>query len=135
MNEHMHDPSPDPELRRALGSLSTPPVEAVDWARMQHSIRERVELPLARRRRVRGTVARWVRPILPLTAAAGLALLIVVGVVAPGDEGPNVAAASPQGFHPVVEEVLGITLSEAEYDLLFGDVSADLLVVAAVDYE
>ncbi|MBA4157560.1 MAG: hypothetical protein H0X65_08800 [Gemmatimonadetes bacterium] len=133
MKEPMHDPSPDPELRQALGSLSSSPPAEVDWVRMRQSVRERAELPLARRR-LRRKVAGWARPILPVAAAAGLALLIAIRGVAPGDESPEVAIASPQGFHPVVEEVLGIVLSEAEFDLLFGDVSADLLVVAAVDH-
>lgn len=133
MNEFLRDPEPDPRLRHALGSLDEPPLEAVDWERLRGSIRERAALPLARRRREQQRPARrWLRPLVPAAAAAALALVIGSYVAGPTPEPAAEPIATATGFRPVVEEVLGIPLSEEELDLLFGPVSADMLVVAAL---
>lgn len=134
MNERTRDPAPDPQLRQALASLDEPPAAQVDWERLRASIHERAELPLARRRRDQRTGTRWLRPVLPAAVAAGLALIAGIRLFSPAPGDTEVAGTDlPAGFHPVVEQVLGTEISEFELDLLFGQVSADVLVVAAID--
>jgi hypothetical protein len=131
MNEITRDPAPDPELREVLGSLDRPPLQEVDWERLRTSVNARAELPLARRRRA-ASGTRWLRPMLPAAAAAALAVVVTTQLFRTEPQGVEMANGD-WGFHPVVEEVLGTSISEAEMDLLFGQVSADMLVVAAVD--
>jgi hypothetical protein len=134
MTDLMRDPAPDPELQKALGALDEPSLAEVNWERLQASIRDRAELPLARQRRTQRSAARWLRPAVPIAAAAGFALAVATGVFQSGSE-PTLASNGevPASFHPVVEEVLGSYISEYELDLLFGEVSAEMLVVAALD--
>jgi hypothetical protein len=131
MTNFDRDPAPDPQLKQLLGSLGEPPMSEVDWDRLRGSIRARAELPLARRRRAH-RVRPWLRAALPTAAAAGLALAVATNLFGPGTP-PNGWVAGDDAFHPVIEEVLGASLSEFEVDLLFGQVSADMLAVAAVD--
>jgi hypothetical protein len=132
MPQHIDDPMPDPELRGAIDALDAPPADQVDWDRLCASIAARAELPLARRRRDRGRSG-WIRAAMPTAAAAALAAVVAIGVFTRGGEAPGPNGESALGFHPVVEQVLGVEISEFELDLLFGQVSADMLAVAAVD--
>jgi hypothetical protein len=132
MNDHMLDPAPDPRLQQALSSLDEPPLDRVDWERLRATTIDRAALPLARRRREQRHRPRWLRPVLPAAMAAGLALAVGTSLFRSGDA-DRTGTDVPTGFHPVVEQVLGTEISEAELDLLFGVVDADLLVVAAVD--
>jgi hypothetical protein len=133
MNDFTHDPVPDPELAIALRDLEQAPYDEVDWGALHRSITERAELPLARRRlRPR---RRWgSRVLVPAAAAAGLILAIGIQVVGPapgsGEDLAGVPAAN--GLRTMVEEVLGSAISDAELDVLLGDVSTDGLVIAAV---
>jgi negative regulator of sigma E activity len=133
MNEPLRDPAPDPELRQALASLEPAPIDEVDWALLRGAIRDRAALPLAQRRRAQRTIPAWRRPLVPMAAAAGLALIVSTQLFRPATTGDVARADAQAGFRPVVEEVLGAQISETELDLLFGQVSADMLVVAAVD--
>jgi hypothetical protein len=134
MNEPIRDPAPDPELRQALASLEAPPLAEVDWARLHGSIHDRATMTLARRRRDRRSTPAWVRPLVPMAAAAGLALVVSTQLFWPaGPPHDGTPGEVPAEFHPVVEQVLGASISETELDLLFGQVSAEMLVVAAVD--
>jgi len=129
MNLHSEGPTPDPRLREALDLAAAAPEESVDWDALRARTMTRAELPLARQRRRRQR-SRWVRTAAPAAVAAALAGLMATGVFRAE------IAADPDaalGFHPVVEQVLGVEISEFEMDLLFGQVSADNLVVAAVD--
>jgi hypothetical protein len=134
MNDILRDPAPEPRLQQALASLDEPPAAQVEWDRLRASIHERAELPLARRRRDQRSGTRWLRPMLPAAMAAGLALFVGTRLFSPAPADTDVARAdTPTGFHPVVEQVLGSEISEFELDLLFGQIDADMLVVAAVD--
>jgi hypothetical protein len=134
MNEITRDPMPDPELRELLGALDAPPAAEVDWERLRASVNERAELPLARRRRTQRSGSRWLRPVLPAAAAAALAAIVATQIFRTEPAGVEAGNGDVAiGFHPVVEEVLGTSITEMEMDLLFGQVSADMLVVAAVD--
>jgi anti-sigma factor RsiW len=136
MNEPLRDPAPDPELRQALASLGTPPFDDVDWARLRGSIHERAAMPLARRRRSQRSTQGWTRPMIPVAAAAGFALVVSTSLFWPsGQTGDGAVAEVPGEFRPVVEQVLGARITDLELDLLFGQVSADMLVVAAVDQQ
>jgi hypothetical protein len=132
MNDSSSDPIRDRVLRDALREVDDLPTD-VDWVRLRRSIQDRAALPLARRRSRRDRV-RWIRPLVPSLAAAGLAAVLSLqltgvgggGIDDPAEEG-GVAA-----LRPVFEEVLGAPLSEAELDLLLGEVSADRLVLATL---
>jgi hypothetical protein len=129
MNLHSEGPAPDPRLREALDLAAATPEDSVDWDALRAGVRTRAEMPLARQRRRRNR-SRWVRTAAPAAVAAALAALMATGVFRTELAGdPDVAL----GLHPVVEQVLGVEISEFEMDLLFGQVSADNLVVAAVD--
>jgi hypothetical protein len=133
MNEYTNDPARDARLREALGSLDPLPAAEVDWNRLRTSVAARAELPLARRRRGQRERLRWMRPVVPAAAAAGLALVVATQMFQPGSNPALVAGNDvPADFHPVVEQVLGTEISEFELDLLFGQVDADQLAVAAV---
>ena len=133
-DETPHDPTPDPQLAAALRSLEAePPLESLDWERLRGTLRERAELPLARRRgrAAAGRVgdagrprSRALRPLLPLAAAASIALAVWLGT----------GSGSPEGAPPApltAEEVFGPDLSEQEFRLLVsggGDPEALLLI-------
>jgi len=132
MNESTHDPIADPRLSQELAGLDPTPVEEVDWAQLHASIADRAAMPLARRRREPRRAPRWLRPAIPAAIAAGLAAVVATQMI-PGGSGPaeRFNGDVPTAFHPTVEQVLGTEMSEFELDLLFGQFSADMLVVAA----
>jgi hypothetical protein len=135
MNRSSSDPVRDWEIRDALRATAPVPND-VDWTRLRRSIEDRATLELARRRaaRVRRERARWMRPLVPAAAAAGLAVVITFQALMPlrGGADDSVEATGIAALRPVFEEVLGAPLTEAELDLLLGEVNADRLVVAAL---
>lgn len=133
-DETPHDPTPDPRLAAALRSLDEPPLESVEWERLRGAIRSRAEMPLARLRgRAAGGRApapragRVLRPLLPLAAAASIAL--TVWVAAGGDpREPGPAPRLPE------EEVFRPELTEQEFRLLVsGDADPEALLLIALD--
>lgn len=116
--ETSREVAPDPELRAALRLVeSEPPLEEVDWDALGSSIRARAELPLARRRaeaegaRARSGAARAWRPLIPLAAAASIALAVWLGG---GEDSPESAPVEPVS----AEEAFRPDLTEQEFRLL-----------------
>ena len=76
------DPARDPVLASALRELGPePPMETVDWDRLERSVSARArERFAARVRRAPWwqPMAAWARPAIPLGLAAGIALFVVV---------------------------------------------------------
>ena len=139
--EQLRDPAPDPEIAALLRETeSESPTREVDWDGLHAAIRERAELPLTRLRRDRGKSTRhWWVSVLPAGLAAAAAVLLFAllrGPTEPTTISPIAAADSVQlpTLRPMMEEVLGASLSPAEYELLITeDVTAEALVIAAVD--
>lgn len=133
MNEMNHDPARDPQLADALRTYGEPPAAEVNWQALRSSINERAELPLARRRheRKQKSQVRWLRPLVPLAAAAGVALALGLNVIGSGPDAEPQDGTQATGIRPLVEEVLGAQISESEFDLLFGGSSTDALLLAA----
>jgi hypothetical protein len=76
------DPARDPVLASALRDLGhEPPMEAVDWDRLERSVSARARERFAARI-LRAPwwqpMAAWARPAIPLGLAAGIALFVVV---------------------------------------------------------
>lgn len=134
MNDSSSDPIRDWALRDALRDLDPGP-DDVDWVRLRRRIEDRAELPLARRRSRRSR-ARWRRPLFPGLAAAGLAAVLTFQIVGAGGGGLDdpTQEGGMAALRPVFEEVLGAPLSEAELNLLLGEVSADRLVLATLTW-
>ena len=136
MNTYLtNDPARDLELAGELNALGgEPPVEAVDWERLRGSIRDRAALPLARRRSAgRGTLSRWVRPALPVVAAASVLLALVVQW-GPVRTETGVEPTVAGGVRPVAEDVLGAPIPQREWELLLATrADTDALLLAAVD--
>jgi hypothetical protein len=138
MKHEMNDQElkPDPlvaaALRWADGEV---PMDDVDWAAMRTNIRHRASLPLARRRALEAASPRWVRPLLPIAAAASIAALLWTGGLDFGastilDMAPvTVGAAYPS----TIQEALLSDVSDQEFRLLMaGRNDADeLLLIAA----
>ena len=125
---------PDPiigaALRWAEGEV---PLDDVDWSAMLTTIRNRAAMPLARRRSARRRVPRWVRPLIPIAAAASVAMVVWTGGI--GRAGPTPAAqqAAAVASQITIQEALLTDLSEQEFRVL---VSArtdpdELLMIAA----
>ncbi|CAN5584143.1 hypothetical protein BH24GEM3_BH24GEM3_14520 [soil metagenome] len=137
-DELRHDPAPDPQLQVALRALGEePPVEQVDWEALRRSVNERAELPLARRRRAArsATAHRWLRPLIPTAAAAGLVLAVFFGMRAPEDSriAPPDAEAPQIGFVSA-EEALRADLPDDEFILLVsGMANSEELLRLAVE--
>jgi len=140
--DQMHDaPAPDPELARALRSLGEePPLERVDWEALRAPIHARAELPLARLRRAgegapatprKASPARvWLRPLVPLAAAAGIGAVALLGWPGAEEPAPPAATAMEERIDP--EEVFRADLSEQEFRLLVSESgeAEELLLIA-----
>jgi len=76
------EPSRDPQLAEALNRLEGgPPIDAVDWDRLQGAISAQARLPLVRLRRAISWwdyTARWAGAAVPLAAAA---ILVIVATL------------------------------------------------------
>ena len=125
---------PDPLLGAALRwSEGEVPLEEVDWNAMRSAIRERAAMPLARRRKVQRGAPRWLRPLIPVAAAASIAVLVWTGGI--GREGPaGVAVPQAATEYPIsIEEALLADLSEQEFRLVVAGRSDpdELLMIAA----
>jgi hypothetical protein len=125
---------PDPLLGAALRwAEGEVPVDEVDWSAMRTTIRSRAALPLARRRA--SAKPRWVRPVIPIAAAASIAVLLWAGGI--GRDGPTGAAvsvAAPGATYQLsIQEALLADMSEQEFRLLVSDRNDpdDLLMIAA----
>lgn len=108
----------DPVLAAALRDLHGEP-PPMDFDALRARITARAELPLAQRRRGR-TLARGLRAVLPLAAAAGIA------AVALALREPTPLSASEQA---VVEEILDLSLPG---ELMTGE-AADQALLEAVE--
>ena len=133
-NDEMNDLEirPDPLLAAALRSAEgEPPLDAVDWDALRTTVRERAELPLARRRRPART-PRWLAPLVPLAAAASVAMALWVGGLTSDRAAPAAARAASGGV--TTEEVLRADVSEQEFRLLVsGRSNPDVLLALAVE--
>ena len=134
MNDQELQPDPliGAAIRWAEGEV---PMDDVDWAAMRTNIRSRAALPLARRRAIEAASPRWMKPLIPLAVAAGIATVLWVG--GPIGEGPATTqvapvtvGASPQ---PSIQEALLSDVSDQEFRLLMADRNDadELLMIAA----
>ena len=137
MKHEMNDQElqPDPlvgaAMRWAEGEV---PMEEVDWSAMRTNIRERAALPLARRRALRVASPRWVKPLLPIAAAASIAVLMWTGSIEIG--GPSTVDVAPVTVStgPSIQDAILSDLSDQEFTrLLVSDRNDpdDLLMIAA----
>lgn len=136
INEETNDIERDPELEAALRLIeSEPPFDEVDWSALRSSITARAELPLARRRTRSARLARWTRPLVPLAAAASIALAL--WITGPFGELANpIASGAPDVVVPAVspEDVFQADLSEQEFrNIVSGRANADALLLLAVE--
>lgn len=138
MRHEMNDQElqPDPQIGAALRWLEGEvPVENVDWAVMRTNIRNRAALPLARRRAVRVASPRWLRPLIPLAAAASVAVLLWTGGL--DFDRPGTATVAPitvgANYATSIQEALLSDVSDQEFRLLMadGNDADDLLMIAA----
>ena len=125
----------DPEIAAALRLIdSEPPLQEVDWDALRSSIVARAEMPLARRRTRSARLARWTRPLVPLAAAASIALAVWVnGLRAP--EAP-IAEGTGDAVTPAtsVEDVFQADVSEQEFrHLVSGRANASDYLLVAID--
>lgn len=131
MNHH-EELKPDPLIGAALRWVEGEvPLEEVDWAAMRSNIRDRASLPLARRRALQVASPRWIKPLIPLAAAAGLATVFWLGI---GRKDSSLPASTPVAVAtPVsIQEALLSDVSDQEFRLLVADRDADeLLMIAA----
>lgn len=134
MNEQELEPDPvmGEALRLAVGDV---PLEEVDWSAMRTNIRGRAALPLARRRALEAASPRWVRPLLPIAAAASIALVLWTGAFnLPGGPAINVAPVTVSaGQQASIREVLLSDVSEQEFRVLMAERNDadELLLIAA----
>lgn len=125
------DPLVGAALRWADGEV---PLDEVDWAAMRTTIRNRASLPLARRR-ARSVRPKWLTPLIPLAAAAGIAMVIWTGI--PGSDAPGVngtaVAASGAAYQLSMQEALLADMSEQEFRMFVAERSDPdaLLMIAA----
>ena len=137
MKHEMNDQElqPDPlvgaALRWAEGEV---PLDDVDWAAMRSHIRSRSSLPLARRRAIQVASPRWVRPLLPIAAAASIAVLLWTGGLDFGGSAPIDVAPVTVGANPAsIREALLSDVSDQEFRLLMAERNDadELLLIAA----
>ena len=127
---------PDPAIAAALRWIDgEPPMAEVDWTALRSAVRSSAELPLARRRARSTRVRRWTGALIPLAAAASVALTLWIGsgaldgsgTIAEGE--PTVPARAMSA-----EEVFRSDLSEQEFRLLVsGNAHPDALLMIALD--
>ena len=134
MNEQELEPDPviGAALRWAEGEV---PMDDVDWGAMRTNIRSRAALPLARRRALEAASPRWVRPLLPIAAAASIAAILWTGALDFGgasavDVAPVTVTAANQAS---IREALLSDVSEQEFRLLMAERNDadELLLIAA----
>jgi negative regulator of sigma E activity len=128
----------DPELAAALRLVEPePPFAEVDWEALRLSVVARAELPLARRRTRSARLSRWTRPLVPLTAAASVALALWFT----GQRGTQqtttaaVAHSGPAAVAPSVtpEDVFQADVSEQEFqNMVSGRANPDALLLVAI---
>jgi hypothetical protein len=128
----------DPEIAAALRMIeSEPPVAEVDWNALRSAIVARAELPLAQRRTRSARLGRWTRPLVPLAAAASIALAAWVnGIIGPGTLSTPIADGDPELVAPAVtpEDVFQADVTEQEFRLLVsGRADADALLRVAIE--
>ena len=128
----------DPEIAAALRMIeSEPPLQEVDWDALRSSIVARAEMPLARRRTRSARLARWTRPLVPLAAAASIALAVWVNGL--GRSEPGTAAIAESGTEFVgpsatPEDVFQADLTEQEFrHVVSGRANADSYLLVAID--
>lgn len=93
----VHDPMEDPERDSALASAlrdlgAEPPMEAVDWNRLEQAVAARARQQFGWRRPSAAwwqPLAAWARPAIPLGLAAAIALLVAVLRLSPGTDEPT----------------------------------------------
>lgn len=111
--------STDPVLAAAMAELRADLPQEMDWDRLRNAINERAQLPLARRR-LRAPLE-FLRPLIPLSAAAGVAFLLWASPTmleqlrAPAAMTESTAALEEDA---ILVEALGGDLSEQEFRLL-----------------
>jgi hypothetical protein len=136
MNDPIRDPAPDPALRvRLAEARPMPGLPEEELERLARRISVRARLPLARLRNAGSpwwvSAAGWSDTVLPLAAAAGIALVFALSA-AKADHSLETDAHRP-GPAPGVEAFLGFALPPAEYEFLAGDEGdPDLLLAAAL---
>lgn len=123
----------DPELGFALRLVEPdPPFAEVDWDALRSSIVARAELPLARRRTRSAQISRWMRPLIPLAAAASIAMAVWMAD-SPSNVGAPIADNSADLVAPSVsaEDLFQPELSDEEFRTLVNGES-DMLLRFAV---
>jgi len=129
----------DPEIAAALRMIEAePPLAEVDWEALRSTIVARAELPLAQRRTRSARRARWTRPLVPLAAAASIALAVWVNGLGRTDPAtaPIAADAESELLAPTVtpEDVFQADLTKQEFrHLVSGRANADALLLVAID--
>ena len=119
----MDEMNRDPVLGAALRELDGD-APAVDWETLRARVAAGAELPLARRRRARA-MARGLRAVWPLAAAAGIAAVALWAV-------PDRAPRLSQAEQAMVEEILDLSVPEQVATLITGE-AADRALLEAVD--
>jgi hypothetical protein len=120
------------EMEEAVWSvLAAPELDAEDVAALSGRIAHASALPLARRRAAyrprTARAVRWLRPLLPLTAAALLVLVLAR---------PDGGDASPAADLGVAERALLAEVSDAEFArLVSGAEEAEALLLMAVSVQ
>ena len=129
----------DPEIAAALRMIEAePPLAEVDWDALRSTIVARAELPLAQRRTRSARLARWTRPLVPLAAAASIALAVWVNGLGHTDPGtaPIAADAESEIVAPTAtpEDIFQADLTEQEFrHVVSGRATADALLLVAID--
>lgn len=139
MEHEMNGPDPerDPIIAAALRWVEGDvPTDDVDWSAMRTNIRNRAELPLARRRALHTASSRWLRPLVPLAVAAGVGAVMWIGALRGADPvAPSLAPVSVGTAigAPTLQEVLLSDLSDQEFRLIVADRNDtdELLLIAA----
>jgi hypothetical protein len=129
----------DPEIAAALRMIEgEPPLADVDWEALRSAIVARAELPLAQRRTRSARLARWTRPLIPLAAAASIAMAMWAnGLRAPEPVTAPIADGNAEIVAPAVttvEDAFQADVTEQEFRLLVsGRANADALLMVALD--
>lgn len=136
MNQQEEMIQPDPTLGATLRWMDgEPPVHEVDWDRLRATVRARAELPLARRRSSLSRVRGWARPLVPLAAAAGVALAMWTGDRIGQKEAGAPMAEGVIAAPPVItaEEAFQADLSDQEFQqVVSGRHNPDALLLLAI---
>jgi len=135
MRQEEKEMQPDATLGAALRWMEgEPPMDQVDWEALRSSIGRRAELPLAQRRTRSARLRRVIRPLVPLAAAASVALALWAGdrMGQPGGGAPFAErAAAVESVS--AEEVFQANVSEQEFQLMVsGHDNADALLLIAL---